>query len=325
MKKVILGQDLEVSTIGLGCMGMSHAYGAPACEQEMIKLIQQAYHEGVTFFDTAECYVGLDKNNELTYNESILGKALKEVRNKVVIATKFGVKWRDGATGPMILDSRPETIRASVEGSLKRLQTDYIDLYYQHRVDPNVPIEEVANVMKELIQEGKIKHWGLSEAPIDIIKRAHAICPVTAIQSRYSMMFRENEDKLFDTLEKLGIGFVAYSPLANGFLSGKYNHNSKFEEGIDFRSRMNHFKAENMDANQVLLDLLNQLAIKKKATPAQIALAWVVQKRPFIAAIPGTRKPDRLTENTRAGDIELTNEDMAILEEALKHIKIKGV
>ncbi|MDO7904828.1 aldo/keto reductase [Paenibacillus sp. JX-17] len=321
MKKRVLGRDLEVSSIGLGCMGMSHAYGPPADKAEMIKLIHQAVDLGITFFDTAEVYGPYD-------NEELVGEALKEIRNNVVIATKFGVSFDRGQSGELLTDSRPETIRKAVEGSLKRLNTDHIDLYYQHRVDKKVPIEEVAGVIRELIKEGKITHWGMSEADADEIRRAHAVCPVTAIQSRYSMMSRQKEVETFPTVEELEIGFVAFSPLANGYLSGQYDKNSQFEsseeKGLDYRSFLPQFKPENMDANQALIDLINRYAAEKEATAAQISLAWVLAQKPYIVPIPGTRKPERLIENRRSAEVILSVEELSQINNALYELTIVG-
>ncbi len=275
MKSKILGKDLKVSAVGLGCMGMSHAYGAPADKKEMTELIAKAVDMGYTFFDTAEVYGTAENPHD---NEELVGEALKPYRNKVVIATKFGVEFDTSSKAtnhPIITNSRPETIRKSVEGSLKRLQTDHIDLYYQHRLDPNVPIEEVAGVVSDLIKEGKITHWGMSEVGEESIRRANAVCPLTAIQNRYSMMARHYEP-LFPVLEELNIGFVAFSPLANGFLSGKYDENSKFEKGTDYRTVMPQFTADGVRQNKDLLELLNTLASDKHATPAQISLAWKI-------------------------------------------------
>lgn len=324
MNTRILGKDLEVSAVGLGCMGMSHAYGAPADENEMKKLIAQAVEQGCTFFDTAETY-GTRENPH--HNEELLGEALKPFRNKVVIATKFGIHFdrsSDAVNLPLITDSRPETIRASVEGSLKRLQTDHIDLYYQHRLDPNVPIEEIAGVMSDLIREGKITHWGLSEAKENTIRRAHAVCPVTAIQNRYSMMARWYES-LFPVMEKLGIGFVAFSPMANGLLSGKYGKDSVFGGKEDYRSVMPQFQSENMEQNRELLELLQNTAKEKNATPAQISMAWMMCKKPYIVPIPGTRKSERLTENLGAADVKLSQHEVAALDEALDKIPMSQV
>lgn len=317
MKYRTLGKDLKVSSIGLGCMGMSHAYGAPADKKEMTELLAQAVDMGYTFFDTAECYGPYE-------NEELVGAALKAYRDQLVIATKFGVYLENGSTGAPIPDSRPEVIRKSIEGSLKRLQIEYIDLYYQHRVDPNVPTEEVAGVIQELMNEGKVKHWGISEATEDVIRRAHGVCPLTAIENRYSMMARQYEE-LFPILEELEIGFVSFSPLANGFLTGKYDNNSKFEEVVDYRSRMPQFTAKGIDKNKDLLDLVYAVAESKNATPAQISLAWMLCKRPWIVPIPGTRKLERLKENAGASEIELTMDEVKNLDEALKNMEISEV
>ena len=324
MKYRILGKDLTVSAVGLGCMGMSHAYGAPSDKQEMGRLLAQAVELGCTFFDTAEVYGSPDDPH---HNEELLGQALKPYRDKAVIATKFGIRFDRSSPAvnkPLIPDSRPKVIQTSVEGSLKRLQTDHIDLYYQHRVDPNVPIEEVAGVMADLIKEGKITHWGLSEADEDAIRRAHAVCPVTAVQNRYSMMARWYEP-LFDTLDELGIGFVAFSPLANGFLSGKYDQNSKFEPGTDYRGAMPQFTPEAVEQNQALLELLRDTAREHNATPAQISLAWMLCKNPRLIPIPGTRKPDRLRENLGAADVVLTPEEVSAIDLALDGMEMSQV
>ncbi|OLA78550.1 MAG: aldehyde oxidase [Candidatus Melainabacteria bacterium 35_41] len=307
-------RDLEVSSIGLGCMGMHHAYGKVADEKEMIKLIHKAVDIGVTFFDTAQTY---------GENEILVGKALKNYKDKVVIATKFGIASKDN--GILETDSRPETIKKSLDESLKRLGLDCIDLYYQHRVDPKVPLEDVAGTIKYLIQEGKIKHWGMSEATADELRLAHSICPVTAIQSRYSIMAREYEKTIFPVCEELNIGFVAFSPLANGFLSGVYNKDSKFEESGDMRKNMPQFQPEIMEKQQNLLDLIEEFAQSKNATKAQISLAWMLAQKPFIVPIPGTRKIERLIENSTSSDIELTADELQKLNEALSHIEIKGV
>ena len=324
MKKRMLGKDLEVSAIGLGCMGMSHAYGAPSDRKEMTELIARAVELGCTFFDTAESY-GTEENPH--DNEELLGIALKPYRSKVKIATKFGISFDWDAPSvnkPLIVDSCPETIRKSVEGSLKRLQTDHIDLYYQHRVDPKIPIEEVAGTVKDLIDEGKITHWGLSEVDEETLRRAHKVCPVTAIQNRYSMMARWYES-LFPVLEELHIGYVAFSPLANGFLSGKYDKTSKFEAGTDYRSVMPQFQPDSIDQNHALLELLHRLAAEKNATPAQISLAWMLCKKPYIVPIPGTRKLNRLQENAGAADIVLSAAEVALIDEALAHMEMSHV
>lgn len=316
MKKRILGRDLEVSAIGFGCMGMDHAYGAPADRNEMIKLIRKAVDLGCNFFDTAVVYG--------ESNEELLGNALEIYnREEVVIATKFGIIGQSVIDGkPLnILDSKPESIRNQLEGSLKRLKVDYIDLYYQHRIDPEVEPEDVAKVMKELIEEGKIKYWGVSNAPIDYIRRAHAICPITCVENQYSMVFREAENELFNVLEELNIGFVAYSPLGNGFLSGKYNKDTKYQEG-DFRNNMKRFSLEVMERNQVLLDLLKEIAERKNATSAQIVLAWELAQKEYIVPIPGTTKLHRLEENLGGVTINLTGEEVQEINEALDSIEI---
>lgn len=319
-----LGNDLTVSAVGLGCMGMSHAYGAPADKKEMTELLAQAVDMGYTFFDTAEVY-GTPENPR--DNEELVGAALKPYRDKIILATKFGIHFdttSPATNKPLIPDSRPEVIRASVEASLRRMGTDHIDLYYQHRLDPKIPIEEVAGVMSDLICEGKITHWGLSEATQEAIRRAHAICPVTAIQNRYSMMARWYEE-LFPVLEELHIGYVAFSPLANGFLSGTYDKHSRFEAGTDYRSVMPQFQPENIDRNRGLLELLNHLAQEKNATPAQISLAWMLCKKPYIVPIPGTRKFGRLTENAGASEILLSAEEVGSIDKALDSMEMSQV
>ncbi|MDO4174674.1 MAG: aldo/keto reductase [Eubacteriales bacterium] len=324
MQDRTLGKDLHVSAIGLGCMGMSHGYGAPADKKEMTELLAQAVDMGYTFFDTAEVYGTAQNPHD---NEELVGKALKPYRDKIVLATKFGIRFDMSSTEvnkPLLPDSRPEVIRASVEGSLKRLGTDYIDLYYQHRVDPSIPIEEVAGVMGDLIQEGKITHWGLSEATEDIIRRAHAVCPVTAIQNRYSMMARWYES-LFPVLEELQIGYVAFSPLANGFLTAKYGKDTKFDAETDYRTMMPQFKAEGIERNRELLVLLYWISKEKQATPAQISLAWMLCKKPYLVPIPGTRKLDRLAENAGAADIVLTEQEVAALDQALDEMEMSDV
>ena len=311
-----LGSDLTVSAVGLGCMGMSHAYGAPADKKEMTELLAQAVDLGYTFFDTAEVYGTPEHPHD---NEELVGAALKPYRDKIVLATKFGIHFDMSSTAtnkPLVPDSRPEVIRASMEASLKRLGTDHIDLYYQHRLDPKIPIEEVAGVMADLIREGKITHWGLSEATEDTIRRAHAVCPVTAIQNRYSMMARWYEN-LFPVLEELHIGYVAFSPLANGFLSGKYDKSSQFDAETDYRSVMPQFQPENIDRNHDLLTLLQKLAEQNNATPAQISLAWMLCKKPYLVPIPGTRRLSRLLENAGAADVTLSAEEVAAIDKAL--------
>ncbi len=324
MKYRTLGKDLKVSAVGLGCMGMSHAYGPPADKKEMQELLAQAVDLGCTFFDTAEVYGTPEHPYD---NEELLGRALGPYRDKVVIATKFGIRFDESSPAvnkPLVPDSRPEVIRASVEGSLRRLGTDHIDLYYQHRVDPAIPIEEVAGVMSQLIQQGKITHWGLSEATEEIIRRAHSVCPVTAIQNRYSMMARQYET-LFPLLEELHIGFVAFSPIANGFLSGRYGKDAVFEAKTDYRSMMPQFQPANVEQNQPLLALLRETAQRKAATPAQIALAWMLCKKPYLVPIPGTRKPDRLAENLGAAQVLLSAQEVEALDRALDQAGMSDV
>lgn len=324
MRYRTLGKDLQVSAIGLGCMGMSHAYGAPVERGEAVRLLLEAVDMGYTFFDTAEVYGTAENPHD---NEELVAAALKSCRNQVVMATKFGIHFdlsSPEVNKPLVPDSRPETIRASVEASLKRLHTDHIDLYYQHRMDPNVPVEEVAGVMSELIREGKITHWGLSETTEEQIRRAHKVCPVTAIQNRYSMMARWYEE-LFPVLEELEIGFVAFSPLANGFLSAKYDQNTVFDGAGDYRSVMPQFKAEAVRKNQKLLALLQEMAEEKQATPAQVSLAWMLCKKPYIVPIPGTRKSQRMQENAGAADILLTEEQVQDLDNALDSMEMSEV
>lgn len=319
-----LGSDLTVSAVGLGCMGMSHAYGAPADKKEMTELLAQAVDLGYTFFDTAEVYGTPEHPHD---NEELVGAALKPYRDKIVLATKFGIHFdmtSNATNKPLVPDSRLEVIRASVEASLKRLGTDHIDLYYQHRLDPKIPIEEVAGVMADLIREGKITHWGLSEATEDTIRRAHAVCPVTAIQNRYSMMARWYEN-LFPVLEELHIGYVAFSPLANGFLSGKYDKSSQFDTETDYRSVMPQFQPENIDRNHDLLTLLQKLAEQNNATPAQISLAWMLCKKPYIVPIPGTRRLSRLLENAGAANVTLSNKEVSAIDEALNGMEMSEV
>jgi aryl-alcohol dehydrogenase-like predicted oxidoreductase len=316
MRKRKLGKsNLEVSAIGLGCMGMSFGYGPPADKQEMISLIRAAVDRGVTFFDTAEIYGPFT-------NEELVGEALAPMRERVVIATKFGFKF--GPKGEQIgLDSRPDHIKEVAEASLKRLRTDVIDLFYQHRVDPDVPIEDVARAVKELIQEGKVKHFGLSEAGVQTIRSAHAVQPVTAVQSEYSLWWREPEEKILPTLEELGIGFVPFSPLGRGFLTGKMNEKTTFDS-TDFRNTLPRFSPEARKANQAFVDLLGEIAKRKKATPAQIALAWLLAQNPWIVPIPGTTKLHRLEENIGAAAIELTPDDLREIENAASEIKVQG-
>ena len=309
--------NLEVSAIGLGCMGMSSGYGPAADKKEMISLIRSAVERGVTFFDTAEVYGPFT-------NEELVGKALAPLRDQVVIATKFGFK-ADPNGGPRWsgLDSRPEHIKEVAEGSLKRLKTDVIDLFYQHRVDPNVPIEDVAGAVKDLIQQGKVKHFGLSEAGVQTIRRAHAVQPVVALQSEYSLWWREPEAEVIPTLQELGIGFVPFSPLGRGFLTGKISEDTQFDK-TDFRNVVPRFTAENRKANQALVDLIGRFAQQKKATPAQIALAWLLAQKPWIVPIPGTTKLHRLEENIGAAAVEPTPEDLRQLETAASEIAVQG-
>jgi aryl-alcohol dehydrogenase-like predicted oxidoreductase len=315
MQKRKLGNSgLEVSALGLGCMGMSMAYGPPADRKEMIALIGKAVERGITLFDTAEIYGPYT-------NEELLGEALAPFRGKVTIATKFGIKLDAG--GQQVQDSRPECIRQSIEGSLKRLRVDAIDLYYQHRVDPEVQIEEVAGTVKDLIREGKVKHFGLSEAGVQTIRRAHAVQPLTAVESEYSLWWRRPEEELLPTLEELGIGFVPFSPLGKGFLTGKIDDKTTFDKN-DFRNIVPRFTPEARKANQALVDLLGTIAEKKKATPAQIALAWLLAQKPWIVPIPGTTKLHRLDENIGAVAVELTSEDLGEIESAAAKITIQG-
>jgi aryl-alcohol dehydrogenase-like predicted oxidoreductase len=308
-------RDLEVSKIGLGCMGMSHGYGEPADKNEMIKLIRHAYNDlGVTFFDTAECYGPFA-------NEELVGEALEPIRNNVKIATKFGITI--DKDNNQILDSRPETIKKSIEGSLKRLRTDHVDLYYMHRVDTKVPIEDIAGCISELIKEGKILHWGLSEAGVETIKKANSITPVTAIQSEYSMWWREPERELLPTLENLGIGFVPFSPLGKGFLTGRFNSTSTFEKN-DFRSIVPRFSKECLEANQKFVDFIKEMAKSKGITPAQLALSWVCAQKDFIVPIPGTTKIERLNENMASANIVLTKEENETLNYEISKIEIVG-
>jgi aryl-alcohol dehydrogenase-like predicted oxidoreductase len=318
MQKRKLGKsNLEVSAIGLGCMGLSFGLGPAVDKKEGIALIRAAVERGVTFFDTAEVYGPFT-------NEELVGEALAPFRDRVAIATKFG--WapnpQDGGKWTA-LDSRPEHIKEVIEASLKRLKTDVIDLYYQHRVDPNVPIEEVAGAVKELIQQGKVKHFGLSEAGAKTIRRAHAVQPVTALQSEYSIWWREPEDEILPTLEELGIGFVPFSPLGKGFLTGKISEETKFDK-TDFRNIVPRFTPENRKANQAVVDLLSKVAEQKKATPAQIALAWILAQKPWMVPIPGTTKLHRLEENIGAANVQLTADDLRDIDNASRKIPVQG-
>jgi aryl-alcohol dehydrogenase-like predicted oxidoreductase len=319
MQKRKLGKsNLEVSTIGLGCMGMSFSYGPPKDKQEMISLLHAAVDRGITFFDTAEVYGPFT-------NEELVGEALAPFRGKVVIATKFGfdLSGSDHRPGAAGLNSQPEHIKQAVEGSLKRLKVESIDLLYQHRVDPNVPIEEVVGAVNELIQAGKVKHFGMSEAGAKTIRRAHAVQPVTAVQSEYSLWWRKPEQEVIPTLEELGIGFVPYSPLGKGFLTGKIDENAKFDS-TDFRSTLPRFTPEALKTNQALIDLLGSTAKRKHATPAQIALAWLLAQKPWIVPIPGTTKLNRLEENIGAVAVQLAPDDLRDIDNAASKIKVEG-
>lgn len=314
INKRILGQNLEVSEIGLGCMGMSFGYGEVHDIKPMTELMHKAIDLGITFFDTAEVYGPY-------INEELVGQALKPFKNKVVIATKFGFDIQNGKS--IGLNSRPEQIRKVAEASLKRLQVDAIDIFYQHRVDPQIPIEDVAGTVKDLIREGKIKHFGLSEAGVEIIRRAHAVQPVTALQSEYSLFWREPEIQILPVLEEFGIGFVPFSPLGKGFLTGKIESASSFGQN-DFRTTVPRFSEENLKKNMVLVDLVKQFAQEKNCEPSQIALAWVLAQKPWIVPIPGTTKINRLQENTEAAKVVLTPEDLHKIEQALSKIEIVG-
>jgi aryl-alcohol dehydrogenase-like predicted oxidoreductase len=317
MRKRKLGKsNLEVSAMGLGCMGLSFGFGPPVAKNEGIALIRTAVERGVNFFDTAEVYGAYT-------NEELVGEALAPFRKQVVIATKFGFKIDPTTRKQVGLDSRPAHIKEAAEGSLKRLKTDVIDLYYQHRVDPNVPIEDVAGAVKELIQQGKVKHFGLSEAGVQTIRRADAALPVTALQSEYSLWFKEPEKDVMPTLEELGIGFVPFSPLGKGFLTGQISEDTQFDK-TDFRNIVPRFTPENRKANQAFVDLLRKIAERKKATPAQIALAWLLAQKPWIVPIPGTTKLGRLEENIRAADIELTPDDLREIDTASSQITAQG-
>jgi aryl-alcohol dehydrogenase-like predicted oxidoreductase len=315
MQKRKLG-NLEVSAIGLGCMGMSFGYGPAADKKEMISLIRSAFERGVTFFDTAEIYGPFT-------NEELVGEALAPLRDQVVVATKFGFKLHPDTGKQAGLDSRPDHIKAVAEASLKRLKTEVIDLFYQHRVDPDVPIEDVAGAVKELIQQGKVKHFGLSEAGVQTIRRAHKVQPVAALQSEYSLWWREPEAEVIPALEELGIGFVPFSPLGKGFLTGKISEDTQFDKS-DFRNIVPRFNADNRKANQAMVDLIGKFAQQKKTTPAQIALAWLLAQKPWIVPIPGTTKPHRLEENIGAAAVDLSGEDLRQLETAASKIAVQG-
>jgi aryl-alcohol dehydrogenase-like predicted oxidoreductase len=314
-KRKLGKSGLEVSAIGLGCMGMSHGYGPSPDKKEMVSLIRKAVERGVTFFDTAQVYGPFT-------NEELVGEALAPFRGQVVIATKFGLKI-DPSSGQQVVDSQPEYVKQSAEASLKRLGVDAIDLFYQHRVDPKVPIEDVARAVKDLIQEGKVKHFGLSEAGVQTISRAHAVQQVTAVQSEYSLWWRRPEEELLPTLEKLGIGLVPFSPLGRGFLTGKIDETTTFDSS-DFRNIVPRFTPDARKANLALLDLLRKVAERKKATPAQIALAWLLAQKPWIVPIPGTRKLERLEENIGAVTVELSSEDLREIDSAVSKVRIQG-
>jgi aryl-alcohol dehydrogenase-like predicted oxidoreductase len=317
-KRKLGKSNLEVSAVGLGCMGMSFSYGPPKDKKEMTELLHAAVERGITFFDTAEVYGPF-------INEELVGEALAPFRGKVMIATKFGfdLSGSDNRPGVLRVNSQPEQIQRAVEGSLKRLRVESIDLLYQHRVDPDVPIEDVAGTVKELIQSGKVKHFGMSEAGVQTIRRAHAVQPLTALQSEYSLWWRKPEQEVIPTLEELGIGFVPYSPLGKGFLTGKIGEDAKFESS-DFRSTLPRFTPEALKTNQALIDLLGRIAKRKNATPAQIALAWLLAQKAWIVPIPGTTKLDRLEENIGAVSIQLTPEDLREINEAASNIQVEG-
>ena len=319
-----LGKDLTVSAVGLGCMGFSHAYGAPTEKNAAIRAIRAAYDLGYTMFDTAETYgTAADPHD----NEKLVGEALKGIRNQVQIVTKFGIRFDETSTAvnkPLIPDARPETIRASVEGSLRRLQTDHIDLYFQHRMDPHVEPEAVAQVMAGLIQEGKITHWGISEVTEDYLRRAHAVCPVTAVQNRFSMMARQHA-ALFPVLEELNVGFVAFSPMANGLLTGAYGKDDKFDPKLDYRSAMPQFAPEAAEQNRELLRVLGILAEEKHATPGQLSLAWMLCKKPYLVPIPGSRKVERMRENAGAADVTLSAAEVEQIDQILDTIPMSAV
>jgi aryl-alcohol dehydrogenase-like predicted oxidoreductase len=320
MKNRVLGKDLEVSAVGLGTMGFTHAYGPAMNDADAIRIIEQSLDYGYTFFDTAQCYLGQHEDGSPAVNEKIVGQALRSHRREVKIASKFGVK-HEGRI--LRMDSRPETIRRSIEESLTNLQTDYLDLYYQHRIDPNVPAEEVAGVMSELIAEGKIFHWGISEANEEYLRAAHKVCPVTCIENRYSMMARWHES-LFPVLEELNIGFVAFSPLANGILTDAFKKGETFASS-DYRSLMPQYTEEAYEANRELFELIRTYAAEKEATPAQISLAWMLAKKPFIVPIPGSRKLNRLEENAKSAEITLSKAEVMEIDRHLDTIEMSAV
>ena len=324
MKTRTLGKDFTVSAVGLGCVGMSHGYGQPKDRHEMTEVLAKAVDAGYTFFDTAEVYGTPDDPHA---NETLLGEALKPFRDRIQIGTKFGIHFdmtSSAPNKPIVPDARPEVIRKSVEESLKRLQTDHIDIYYQHRQDPKVPVEDVAAVMADLIQEGKILHWGLSEVDADTLRRAHAVCPVTAVQNRYSMMARWYEE-MFPVLEELNVGLVAFSPMANGFLTARYENGIQFNGDGDYRKIMPQFQADAIEENKALLQWIQDLAASKNATPAQFSLAWMLSKKPWIVPIPGTTNPGRLVENGKAADIVLTADEVKQIDDALDKIQMSAV
>lgn len=323
MEKRILGKDLVVSAVGLGCMGFSHAYGVATNQNEAIKTIREAYELGYLFFDTAQCYQGYYQDGNVSINEELVGKALIDVRPNATIATKFGVNLEHQTSGKPIPDSRPEVIYKSVDESLKKLKTDYIDLYFQHRIDPKVPAEVVAEVMADLIKKGKIRHWGISETDESYLRKAHAVCPVTAVENRYSMMAR-NYEHLFPVLEELKVGLVAFSPMANGFLSGAYSEKSNFED-IDYRSIMPQFSHKGIAENQMLLKYIFSIAHEYNASPAQISLAWMLCKRSWIVPIPGSRKLARIKENASSTEIKLNEEEVSKIDSMLDTIKMSDI
>lgn len=318
--RVLGNSGIEVSEIGMGCMGITHASGDPMPDDQAIEVIRQAHAMGYTFFDTAECYQGVRPDGSIAYNEDVVGRALEPVRDQVVIATKFGISH--GADKVIHTDSRPDTIRASIEGSLRRLRTDHIDLYYQHRIDPRVAPEEVAGVMADLMDEGLIRAWGISETNEEYLRRAHAVCPVAAIQNRYSMMARWNE-ALFPVCEELNIAFVAFSPMANGFLTGAYGPHTKFEGAQDYRAGMPQYAADGEHRAAPLLALLADFAQKHHATSGQISLAWMLCKKPYIIPIPGSRKPHRLQENFEAQNVVLSSDEIAQIDTLLGSLDLK--
>lgn len=321
MKQIRLGKtNMYVNRVGFGCMGFSHASGAPTPKEEAIQALREAYKIGYNFYDTAECYTGVNSDGSINYNEELVGEAIKPFRDKVILCTKFGVTHKGDH---LKFDSSPKKIRESIEGSLKKLQTDYIDIYYQHRIDPNVEPEVVASVMKELIEEGKIKAWGISETTEEYLRRAHAVCPVTCIENRYSMMARWHES-IFDTCKELGVTYVAFSPMANGALTGVYKSNKEFKnDGSDFRVNMPQYSDEGIRKTNELLEVVNEIADKHNATPAQISLAWMICKYDFIIPIPGSRKIERIQSNFDAGNIELTKEEINKLDTKLSSMEFK--